>query len=52
MAQLVKNLTAVQDTRVQSLGGENPLKKGKSNHSSIVAQKIPWTMQSMGLQRV
>ena len=53
----VKNLTAVQETQVQSLGGEDPLEKGMANHSSILAWRIPWTeepsgLQSMGLHRV
>ena len=51
IAQLVKNLPAVQETRVRSLGWEDPLEKGKSNHSDILAWRIPWT-QSMRLQRV
>ena len=52
VAQLVKNLPAMQDTWVRSLGWDDPLKKGKATHSSILAWRIPWTMQSMGLQRV
>ena len=40
------------ETRVQSLGWEDPLEKGKANHSSILAWRIPWTKQSMGSQRV
>ena len=43
MAQLVKNLPAVRETWVQSLGWEDPLEKGKATHSSILALKIPWT---------
>ena len=43
MAQLVRNLSAMQETRVQSLGQEDPLKKAMANHSSILAWKIPWT---------
>ena len=55
VAQLVKNLPAVQETRVQSLGQEDPLEKEMANHSSILAWRIPWTeepggLQSMGLQ--
>ena len=42
MAQPVKNLTAMQETWVQSLGWEDPLEKGKANHSSILAWRIPW----------
>ena len=57
MAQLVKNLPAMQETQVQSLGWEDPLEKGMAAHSSILAWRIPWTeepdgLQSMGLQRV
>ena len=52
VAQLVKNLPAMQETWVQSLGWEDPLEKGKGTHSSILAWKIPWTMQSIGTQRV
>ena len=39
MAQTVKNLPAMQETRVQSLGGEDPLEKGIATHSSIIAEK-------------
>ena len=54
---MVKNLPAVQETWVQSLGWEDPLKKEMATHSSILAWKIPWTeeagrLQSMGSQRV
>ena len=47
----------MQETWVQSLGGEDPLEKGMATHSSILARKIPWTedpggLQSLGLQRV
>ena len=42
MAQLVKNLPAVQETWVQSLGQEDPLEKGMATHSSILAWRIPW----------
>ena len=52
MAQLVKNLPAKRETWVPSLGGEYPLEKGKATHFSILAWRIPWTVQSMGLQRV
>ena len=44
MAQVVKNLSAVQETWVQSLGWENPLEKEKAIHSSILAWRIPWTV--------
>ena len=57
MAQTVKNLPAMPETRVQSLGQENPLEKGMATHSNILAWKIPWTeepgrLQSRGSQRV
>ena len=44
VAQLVKNLPAMQKTWVQSLGWEDPLEKGKAIHSSILAWRIPWTI--------
>ena len=55
VAQMVKNLPAMQQTWVQSLGWEDLLEKGQATHS-IVAWRIPWTgdpdgLQSMGLQR-
>ena len=54
MAQVVKNLPAMWETRVQSLGREDPLEKGMATHSSILAWRFPWTevpdeLQSMGL---
>ena len=54
---MVRNLPAMWETRVQSLGWEDPLKKEMATFSSIVAWRIPWTeepggLQSMGLQRV
>ena len=54
---MVKNLRAMQDTHVRSLGQEDPREKGMATHSSILAWRIPWTekpggLQSMGLQRV
>ena len=57
VAQLVKNLPAMQETRVWSLGQEDPLEKGMAIHSRIIAWRIPWTeepggLQSMGSQRV
>ena len=57
MAQQVKNLPAMQETQVQSLGQEDPLEKGMATHSSILGWRIPRTeeyggLQSMGLQRV
>ena len=44
VAQLVKNLPAMQETWVQSLGWEDPLEKGKATPSSILAWRIPWTV--------
>ena len=57
MAQIINNLSAIQETWVQSLGQEDALEKGMATHSSIVAWEIPWTeepggLQSMGSQRV
>ena len=52
---MVKNLLAVQENRVQSLGQEDSLEKGMATHSCILAWRIPWTGEpgrSMGLQRV
>ena len=54
---MVKNLPAMWETQVQSLGWGDPLEKGMPTHSSILAWRIPWTeepgrLQSMGLQRV
>ena len=43
VAQLVKNLPAMQETWVRSLGCEDPLEKRKATHSSILAWRIPWT---------
>ena len=56
VAQLVKNLPAMQETLVQFLGQEDPLEKEMATHSSILAWRIPGTeepggLQSMGLQR-
>ena len=50
MAQTVKNLPAMQETRVRSLGWEDPLEKGVATHSSILAWKIPQTEEPGGLQ--
>jgi len=44
VAQLVKNLAAMRETWVQSLGWEDPLEKGKATHSCILAWRIPWTV--------
>mgnify|MGYP006996593640 CR=1 FL=1 len=57
MAQMVKNLPAMQETLVRSLGQEDSLEKGMATHSSILALRIPWTeepsrLQFMGSQRV
>ena len=49
MAQLVKNLPAVQETWVRSLGWEDPLKEELTTHSSILAWEILWTEESGGL---
>ena len=46
--QLVKNTPAVWETWVPSLGWEDPLEKGTATHSSILAWRIPWTVQSIG----
>ena len=46
--QLVKNPPAIWETWVRSLGWEDPLEKGKATHSSILAWRIPRTIQSMG----
>ena len=57
VAQMVKNLPAMWDTQVQSLGQEDPLEEEMATHSSILTWEIQWTeepggLQSMGLQRV
>ena len=57
LAQMVENPPTIQETRVRSLGWEDPLEKGMATHSSILAWRIPWTeepggLQSMGSQRV
>ena len=52
VAQLVKNPPAMQETWVGSLDWEDPLEKGKATHSSILAWRIPWTVESMGSQSV
>ena len=57
LAQTVKNLPAMQETQVQSLGWEELLEEGMATHSSILAWRIPWTekpgrLQSMGSQRI
>ena len=52
VAQLVNNLPAMWETWVRSLGGEDLLEKEMSTHSSILTWRNPWTVQSMGLQRI
>ena len=57
VAKLVRNLPAMQETQVRSLGREDPLEKEMATHSSILAWRIPWTeepgrLQSMGLQEL
>ena len=54
---MLQNLPAMQETRISSLGGEDPLEKGMATHSSILAWRIPPTvkpgrLQSKGSQRV
>ena len=50
VTQTVKNPPAMWETWVQSLGWEDPLEKGKATHSSILAWRIPWTVQTIRLQ--
>ena len=52
VAQVVKNLPAMQETQVQSLGREDPLGKGMAIHSSILAWRISWTEDPGGLHKV
>ena len=57
IVQSVKNLPAMQETRVQFLGGKDPLKKEMATHSSILAWRTPWTeesgrLHSMGSQEM
>ena len=49
---MVKNLLAMQEPQVQSLGQEEPLEKGMVTHSSILAWRIPWTEKPGGLQHM
>ena len=49
MAQTVKNLPAMQESQVQSLGWEDTLEKGMATHSNILAWGIPWTKEPGGL---
>ena len=50
LAQRVKCLPAMQETRVRSLGWEDPLEKEMVTHSSILAWRIPWTEEPSGIQ--
>ena len=52
IAQMVKNLPAVQETQVQLLGQEDPVEKEMATHSSILAWEIPWAEEPGGLQSV
>ena len=49
---MVKNLPAMQETQVQSLGREYPLEEEMATHSSILAWRIPWTEEPGGLQYI
>ena len=49
---MAKNLLAMRETWVPSLGGEDPLEEGMATHSSILAWRIPWTEGSGGLQSI
>ena len=57
VAQTIKRLSTMRETRVRSLGWKDPLEKEKATHSNTIARKIPWMeepgrLQSMGSQRV
>ena len=57
VAQMAKNLPAIQETQVRPLGQEDPLEEDMATHTSVLAWRIPWTeepggLQSIGLQRV
>ena len=52
VAQVVKNLRAMWETKVQSLGEEDPLEKGMATYSSILACRTPWTEEPGGLQSI
>ena len=52
MAQMVKNLSAMQEIQVRFLGHEDPLEEGLATHSSILAWRIPWTEEPDGLQSI
>ena len=49
---MVKNLPAMQETRIQSLGWEDTLEEGMASHSSILVWRIPWTEEPGGLHTV
>ena len=50
LAQMVRNLPVMQETQVQSLGGEDPLEKGMATHSTVLAWRILWTEEPGGLE--
>ena len=50
VAQMIKNLPAMRETQVWSLGWEDPLEDGMATHFSILAWRIPWTEETGGLQ--
>ena len=50
MAQMEKNLPTLRETRVQSLGRQDPLEEEMATHSSILAWRMPWTEEPGGLQ--
>ena len=52
VAQMVKNLPAMKEAQVLSLGQEDPLEEGMATHSNILAWKIPWTEEPGGLQSI
>ena len=52
VAEMVKNLPAMQETWIRSVGWEDALGKGMTTHSSILAQRIPWTEEPGGLQSI
>ena len=52
MAQVVKNLSAIQETQVQPLGHKDPLEEGMATHSIILAWRILWTEEPGGLQSI
>ena len=50
VAEMVRNLPAMQETQAQSLGREGPLEKGMATHSSVLVWRIPWVEEPGGLQ--